>query len=82
MTYETATSLTSDGGFTHYMSDKSERALLEARYQAEEMEFKAHRQSLALIDLRPPKSWNPHRKITRRISEIEEGITGRDVLLP
>jgi hypothetical protein len=65
--------VTSDGGFTDYLSDESEaelqrlaeeRAVLEAQYQAEEMEFKAARQQLAQVDLRPPKSWNPHHSRT------------------
>ncbi|KAG5343039.1 hypothetical protein C0989_000029 [Termitomyces sp. Mn162] len=60
--------VTSDGGFTDYLSDESEaelqrqaeaRAALLAQYQAEELEFKAARQQLAHIDLRPPKTWNP-----------------------
>ena len=60
--------VTSDGGFTDYLSDESEaelqrqaeaRAALLAQNQAEELEFKAVRQQLAHIDLRPPKSWNP-----------------------
>ncbi|KAF9006486.1 hypothetical protein BDQ17DRAFT_1351826 [Cyathus striatus] len=60
--------VTSDGGFTDYLSDESEaelqrqaeaKAALLAQNQAEEMEFKAARQQLAHIDLRPPKTWNP-----------------------
>lgn len=60
--------VTSDGGFTDYLSDESEeelqrqaeaRAALVAQNQAEEMEFKAARQQLAHVDLRPPKTWNP-----------------------
>jgi hypothetical protein len=60
--------VTSDGGFTDYLSDESEaelqrqaeaRAALLAQNQAEELEFKAARQQLAHVDLRPPKSWNP-----------------------
>ncbi|KAJ3573888.1 hypothetical protein NP233_g2160 [Leucocoprinus birnbaumii] len=60
--------VTSDGGFTDYLSDESEaelqrqaeaRAALLAQNQMEEMEFKAVRQRLAHVDLRPPKSWNP-----------------------
>lgn len=59
--------VTSDGGFTDYLSDESEaelqrqaeaRAALVAQNQAEELEFKAARQQLAHVDLRPPKSWN------------------------
>lgn len=64
----TDSTVTSDGGFTDYLSDESEaelqrqaeaRAALVAQNQAEELEFKAARQQLAHIDLRPPKSWNP-----------------------
>lgn len=60
--------VTSDGGFTDYLSDESEaelqrqaeaRAALLAQNHAEEMEFKAARQQLASVDLRPPKAWNP-----------------------
>lgn len=60
--------VTSDGGFTDYLSDESEaelqrqaeaRAALLAQNQMEEMEFRAVRQRLAHVDLRPPKSWNP-----------------------
>ncbi|KAF8076276.1 hypothetical protein FPV67DRAFT_1558780 [Lyophyllum atratum] len=64
----TDSTVTSDGGFTDYLSDESEaelqrqaeaRAALVAQNQAEELEFKAARQQLAHIDLRPPKTWNP-----------------------
>ncbi|KAJ3758510.1 hypothetical protein EV360DRAFT_43770, partial [Lentinula raphanica] len=60
--------VTSDGGFTDYLSDESEaelqrqaeaKAALLAQMQAEELEFKAARQQLAHVDLRPPKTWNP-----------------------
>ncbi|TFY72759.1 hypothetical protein EVG20_g269 [Dentipellis fragilis] len=60
--------VTSDGGFTDYLSDESEaelqrqaelKAALLAQNQMEEQEFKAARQQLANVDLRPPKSWNP-----------------------
>jgi hypothetical protein len=59
--------VTSDGGFTDYLSDESEaelqrqaeaRAALVAQNQAEEQEFRAARQQLAHVDLQPPKSWN------------------------
>ncbi|PFH51421.1 hypothetical protein AMATHDRAFT_59170 [Amanita thiersii Skay4041] len=64
----TDSTVTSDGAFTDYLSDESDaelqrqaeaRAALLAQTQAEEMEFKAARQQLAHIDLRPPKSWIP-----------------------
>jgi len=64
----TDSTVTSDGGFTDYLSDESEaelqrqaeaKAALVAQNQAEEQEFKAARQQLAYIDLFPPKSWNP-----------------------
>jgi len=70
--------VTSDGGFTDYLSDESEaelqrqaeaRAALVAQNQAEELEFKAVRQQLAHIDLRPPKSWNPTNITTPRLSK-------------
>ncbi|KAI0049647.1 hypothetical protein FA95DRAFT_848719 [Auriscalpium vulgare] len=59
--------VTSDGGFTDYLSDESEaelqkqaeaKAALLAQNQMEEQEFKLARQQLAHVDLRPPKSWN------------------------
>jgi hypothetical protein len=59
---------TVDGGFTDYLSDESEaelqrqaeiRAALLAQNRMEEQEFRAARQQLAHVDLRPPKSWNP-----------------------
>jgi hypothetical protein len=61
--------VTSDG-FTDYLSDESEaelqrqaeaKAALVAQNQAEEQEFRAARQQLAHVDLRPPKSWNVSR---------------------
>jgi hypothetical protein len=64
----TDSTVTSDGGFTDYLSDESEaelqrqaevKAAIVAQNQAEEQEFKAARQQLAYVDLRPPKSWNP-----------------------
>ncbi|KAH9850702.1 hypothetical protein C2E23DRAFT_734238 [Lenzites betulinus] len=54
------------GGFTDYLSDESEaelqrqaeaKAAILAQNQFEELEFKAARQQLAHVDLRPPKSW-------------------------
>ncbi|KAL1760017.1 hypothetical protein FB107DRAFT_256700 [Schizophyllum commune] len=71
--------VTSDGGFTDYLSDDSEEELqrqaearavlvaqeeaLRAQATAEEMEFKAARQQLVHVDLRPPRSWaNPSRE--------------------
>ncbi|KAF8914565.1 hypothetical protein CPB85DRAFT_1297199 [Mucidula mucida] len=59
--------VTSDGGFTDYLSDESEaelqrqaeaRAALVAKSQAEELEFRMARARLADVDLRPPKSWD------------------------
>lgn len=60
------TTVISDGGFTDYLSDESEaelqrqaeaKAAILAQNQMEELEFKAARQQLAHVDLRPPKSW-------------------------
>lgn len=60
--------VTSDGGFTDYLSDESEaelqrqaeaKAALLALNAQEELEFKAARLQLANVDLRPPKTWNP-----------------------
>ncbi|KAJ7283767.1 hypothetical protein C8J57DRAFT_744625 [Mycena rebaudengoi] len=62
----TESTITSDGGFTDYLSDESEaelqrqaeaKAALVAQNEAEEQEFRAARQALAHIGLRPPKSW-------------------------
>jgi hypothetical protein len=59
--------ITVDGGFTDYLSDESEaelqrqaelRAALVAQTKVEDQEFRAARQQLATVDLRPPKSWN------------------------
>jgi hypothetical protein len=70
----TDSTVTSDGGFTDYLSDESEaelqrqaeaKAALVAQTQAEEQEFKAARQQLAHVDLRPPKSWNPGANVSR-----------------
>ena len=58
--------ITSDGAFTDYLSDESDaelqkqaevRAALLAQTHAEEQEFRAARQQLASVGLRPPKSW-------------------------
>lgn len=60
------TTVISDGGFTDYLSDESEaelqrqaevRAALLAQAHSEEQEFRAARQQLAQVDLRPPRSW-------------------------
>ncbi|KAJ7507684.1 hypothetical protein B0H11DRAFT_2271278 [Mycena galericulata] len=62
----TESTVTSDGGFTDYLSDESEaelqrqaeaKAALVAQNEAEELEFRQARQALANIGLRPPKSW-------------------------
>ena len=67
--------VTSDGGFTDYLSDESEaeiqrqaemKAALLAQNHMEEQEFRAARQQLAHVDLRPPKSWNPTNTATPR----------------
>ena len=66
----TDNTVTSDG-FTDYLSEESEaelqrqaeaRAILIAQSQAEEQEFKAVRQQLTHVDLRPPKTWNSTKK--------------------
>jgi hypothetical protein len=58
--------ITSDGAFTDYLSDESDaelqkqaeaRAAILAQTHAEEKEFRAARQQLASVGLRPPKSW-------------------------
>lgn len=68
------TTVISDGGFTDYLSDESEaelqrqaeaKAALLAQNQLEEQEFKAARQQLASIDLRPPKSWTGNVNVPR-----------------
>lgn len=64
---ESDATVISDGAFTDYLSDESEaelqrqaeaKAALVAQNQAEEQEFKAARQQLVGVGLRPPKSWN------------------------
>lgn len=76
--------VTSDGGFTDYLSDESEaelqrqaeaRAALVAQNQAEELEFKAARQQLAHVDLRPPKSWNPTNITNSTAPRVHSGVT-------
>jgi hypothetical protein len=56
----------SDGVFTDYLTDVSEaelqrqaeaKAALVAQNEAEELEFRAARQALRNVELRPPKSW-------------------------
>ncbi|KAI0750921.1 hypothetical protein C8Q80DRAFT_1099758 [Daedaleopsis nitida] len=60
------TTVISDGGFTDYLSDESEaelqrqaeaKAAILAQNKMEELEFRAARQQLEHVDLRPPKSW-------------------------
>ncbi|KAJ7931991.1 hypothetical protein B0H13DRAFT_2651129 [Mycena leptocephala] len=69
------TDKTSDGGFTDYLSDESEaelqrqaeaKAALVAQNEAEELEFRAARQALANIGLRPPKGWASTQVLTGR----------------
>ncbi|KAI0939728.1 hypothetical protein AcV5_001046 [Taiwanofungus camphoratus] len=69
------TTVISDGGFTDYLSDESEaelqrqaeaKAALVAQNHMEEQEFKAARQQLASVDLRPPKSWTGNINSTPR----------------
>ena len=69
------TTIISDGGFTDYLSDESEaelqrqaelKAALIAQSHQEEQEFRAARQQLASIDLRPPKSWTSHTSSSAR----------------
>lgn len=69
------TTVISDGGFTDYLSDESEaelqrqaeiRAAIIAQTQVEEQEFRAARQQLANVDLRPPKSWTSNVNSTPR----------------
>ncbi|KIJ70208.1 hypothetical protein HYDPIDRAFT_23339 [Hydnomerulius pinastri MD-312] len=67
----------SDGGFTDYLSDESEaelqrqaeaKAALVAQNQAEELEFKAARQQLVGVGLRPPKTWDDTNEAPRSTS--------------
>lgn len=69
------TTVISDGGFTDYLSDESEaelqkqaesKAAIVAQTLVEEQEFRAARQQLANIDLRPPKSWTSNVNSTPR----------------
>lgn len=80
----TDSTVTSDGAFTDYLSDESEaelqrqaeaRAALLAQNQAEEQEFKAARQQLAHVDLRPPKSWNPTNITNSPAARLAPGST-------
>jgi hypothetical protein len=78
--------ITSDGGFTDYLSDESEaelqkqaeaKAALVAQTHAEEREFRAARQQLANVDLRPPKSWgtgNGTSQMTQRSQDQVYGV--------
>ncbi|EIW82411.1 hypothetical protein CONPUDRAFT_136908 [Coniophora puteana RWD-64-598 SS2] len=61
------TTVVSDGAFTDYLSDESDaelqrqaeaKARLAAHNQAEELEFRAARQQLAGVGLRPPQAWD------------------------
>ncbi|THH33665.1 hypothetical protein EUX98_g546 [Antrodiella citrinella] len=70
------TTVISDGGFTDYLSDESEAELQRqaeikaaqiAQNHMEEQEFKAARQQLAHVDLRPPKSWTGNVNTTPRM---------------
>ncbi len=74
------TTVISDGGFTDYLSDESEaelqrqaeaKAAILAQNQMEELEFKAARQQLAHVDLRPPKSWRGDVQSTPR-SQLQQ----------
>ncbi|KAI0091936.1 hypothetical protein BDY19DRAFT_927585 [Irpex rosettiformis] len=76
------TTVISDGGFTDYLSDESEaelqrqaevRAAIIAQTQVEEQEFRAARQQLANIDLRPPKSWTSNVSTPRLQSSTSSG---------
>ncbi|KAF8426519.1 hypothetical protein L210DRAFT_3566136 [Boletus edulis BED1] len=49
--------VTSDGAFTDYLSDESE-AELQRQAEAKAALFKAARQQLAGVGLRPPKTWD------------------------
>ncbi|KAJ7228775.1 hypothetical protein GGX14DRAFT_614982 [Mycena pura] len=69
--------VTSDGGFTDYLSDESEaelqrqaeaKAALVVQNEAEELEFRAARQMLANIGVRPPKNWLPEGDRTTRVA--------------
>lgn len=76
--------ITSDGAFTDYLSDESEaelqkqaevKAALLAQTHAEEREFRAARQQLASVDLRPPKSWgtgNSSSQMTPRVQGADQ----------
>ncbi|CDO68694.1 hypothetical protein BN946_scf184652.g21 [Trametes cinnabarina] len=76
------TTVISDGGFTDYLSDESEaelqrqaeaKAAILAQNQLEELEFKAARQQLAHVDLRPPKSWRGDVHNTTPRSQVQAG---------
>ncbi|OBZ76912.1 hypothetical protein A0H81_03992 [Grifola frondosa] len=78
------TTVISDGGFTDYLSDESEaelqrqaevKAAILAQNQLEEQEFKAARQQLAHVDLRPPKSWTGNVGSSTPRSQVQPGQT-------
>ncbi|OSD04360.1 hypothetical protein PYCCODRAFT_1433745 [Trametes coccinea BRFM310] len=78
------TTVISDGGFTDYLSDESEaelqrqaeaKAAILAQNQLEELEFKAARQQLAHVDLRPPKSWRGDVHNTTPRSQVQTSRT-------
>ncbi|KAH9940593.1 hypothetical protein B0H21DRAFT_577554 [Amylocystis lapponica] len=79
------TTVISDGGFTDYLSDESEAELQRqaevkaaqlAQNHMEEQEFKAARQQLASVDLRPPKSWTGNVNSTPRSQTSTAPATG------
>jgi hypothetical protein len=77
--------ITSDGGFTDYLSDESEaelqkqaeaKAALLAQTHAEEKEFRAARQQLAGVDLRPPKSWGTGNGTSQMTQRSQDQVFG------
>ncbi len=79
--------ITSDGAFTDYLSDESDaelqkqaeaRAASLAQTHAEEQEFRAARQQLASVGLRPPKSWgtgNGSSQMTHRAQGTDQAFS-------
>ncbi|THH12259.1 hypothetical protein EW145_g153 [Phellinidium pouzarii] len=74
--------VTSDGGFTDYLSDESEaelqrqaveRAAILEQNRMEEQEFRQARQQLASVDLRPPQVWTTG--VTSSRKAINTGYT-------
>lgn len=77
--------MTSDGGFTDYLSDESDaelqrqaevRAAQLEQNRVEEEEFRAARQQLTSIDLRPPQAWDTRVAIAPSRGMVNAAVGG------